>query len=66
MLCKTKSYGNLSKKSKGRGVPPSAVEDAIQTGAKAPGNTPGTTVHSKPGLKIITNAKGDVISVIPQ
>ena len=47
---------------------PSAVEDAIQTGGKAPRNTPGTTVHAKPGLKmkVVTNANGDVISVIPQ
>jgi hypothetical protein len=31
----------------GRGVPPSAVEDAIRNGSSSPGNRPGTTDHRR-------------------
>ncbi len=51
----------------GRGVPPSAVEDAIQNGQSAPGNTPGTTVHTgQNGVTVVTGAGGQVITVIPK
>lgn len=51
----------------GRGVPPSAVEDAIQNGTSSPGNTPGTTVHTgSNGVTVVTGGRGQVITVIPK
>ncbi|QED84431.1 hypothetical protein PSYTB_12485 [Pseudomonas amygdali pv. tabaci str. ATCC 11528] len=51
----------------GRGVPPSAVEDAIQNGKSSSGNTPGTTVHvGSNGVTVVTNSGGRVITVIPK
>jgi RHS repeat-associated protein len=49
----------------GRGVTPSAVEDAIQNGQTSPGNTPGTVVHSgNNGVVVVTGDNGQVITVI--
>jgi RHS repeat-associated protein len=50
----------------GRGVPPSAVEDAIRNGSQTPGNTSGTTVNtgSDGRIVVITNDSGRVITVI--
>nr|WP_158296371.1 hypothetical protein [Pseudomonas viciae] len=49
-----------------RGVPPSAIEDAIQNGKKSPGNRPGTTVHiGDNGVKVVTGERGQVITIIP-
>jgi hypothetical protein len=51
----------------GRGVPPSAVEDAIQNGTPSPGNTPGTTVHTgSNGVTVVTGNGGRVVTVIPR
>ncbi|MEM5948986.1 hypothetical protein WKV44_10605, partial [Spirochaetia bacterium 38H-sp] len=50
----------------GRGIMPSAVENAIKNGSKIPGNTEGTTVHIFDNIKVITNSLGDVVTVIPQ
>lgn len=49
-----------------RGIPPSVVENAIQTGVRTPGNTPGTFVHtdSVNGLRIITNERGHVVTAL--
>jgi filamentous hemagglutinin len=51
-----------------RGIPPSAVENAIQNGTTSAGNRAGTLSHSDPvnGITVITNAEnGTVITVIP-
>lgn len=51
----------------GRGVPPSAVEEAIKNGKTAPGNKPGSTTSTdgKNGVKVVTDAEsGRVITVI--
>jgi RHS repeat-associated protein len=51
----------------GRGVPSSAVEEAINNGTAAPGNTPGTTVYndSNNGVTVVTDANsGRVVTVI--
>lgn len=45
----------------GRGVPPSAVEDAIQNGQSSPGNSPDTTVHQGDGVTVVTGENGQVI-----
>ena len=44
------------------GIPPSAVENTIQTGTTSPGNTPGTTVHDGDGLRVVTNQSGRVVT----
>jgi hypothetical protein len=48
-----------------RGVPPSAVENAINFGSKSMGNTPGEIVHIFENVRVVTNAEGTrVITVI--
>lgn len=47
-----------------RGIPPSAVEDAIINGSSSPGNTAGTTVHTGDGITVVTGGKGQVITVM--
>jgi RHS repeat-associated protein len=49
----------------GRGIPPTAVENAIQNGTKTPGNQPGTTVNTGSGVTVVTGDRGQVITVIP-
>ncbi|RMO60356.1 YD repeat-containing protein [Pseudomonas amygdali pv. eriobotryae] len=59
--------GHALDRMQGRGVPPSAVEDAIQNGKSSSGNTPGTTVHvGSNGVTVVTNSGGRVITVIPK
>ena len=48
-----------------RGLTPIVVEDAIKTGTRTPGKRAGTFVHLTDKAKIVTNDKGDVITVIP-
>jgi CubicO group peptidase (beta-lactamase class C family) len=50
----------------GRGVPPTAVENAIDTGTRSAGNTSGTSVYTDPanGVTVVTNSNGRVITVI--
>jgi RHS repeat-associated protein len=56
--------GHALDQMQGRGVPPSAVEGAIQHGEKSPGNKPGRTVHTaQDGLTVVTEG-GRVITVI--
>jgi hypothetical protein len=50
----------------GRGIPISAVEEAIENGVKSEGNTEGTTAHSSSDIKVIVNENGDVVTVIPK
>jgi RHS repeat-associated protein len=50
-----------------RGIPPSVVENTIQTGTKGPGNVPGTMTHYDPvnNITAVTNEGGRVITVRP-
>jgi hypothetical protein len=49
----------------GRGIPPSAVENAITFGTKGAGNVPGTVVHVFKNVTVVTDeAAKVVISVI--
>jgi hypothetical protein len=57
--------GHAGDQMQGRGVPPSAVEDAIRNGATRPGNGPGETVHiGSNGVIVVTGSDGQVITVI--
>jgi RHS repeat-associated protein len=59
--------GHALDRMQGRGVPPSAVEGAINNGLSSPGNQPDTTVHTGPGgLTVVTGSGGQVITVIPR
>jgi RHS repeat-associated protein len=59
--------GHALDQGQGRGVPPSAIEDAIQNGKTSPGNRPGTAVHvGDNGVKVVTGERGQVITVIPK
>ena len=59
--------GHALDRAQGRGVPPSAVEDAIQNGRRSPGNQPGTTVHTgSNGVAVVTGDRGQVITIIPR
>ena len=49
-----------------RGFTPRVVENSIEHGKRAPGNQPGSAEHLFEGVKVITNDKGDVITVIPK
>jgi hypothetical protein len=48
----------------GRGVTPTPVEDVIQNGQKSPGNNPGEMVHEAGGVRVVTGADGQVITVV--
>ena len=50
----------------GRGVPPSAVEETIKNGVSKAGKESGTIEHNLPGIKVITNSNGDVVTVFPR
>ncbi len=57
--------GHALDRMQGRGVPSSAVEDAIQNGQSSPGNTSGTTVHTgSNGVTVVTGEGGRVVTVI--
>jgi len=57
--------GHALDRMQGRGVPPSAVEDAIDNGSSVPGRNPGTTVHTgNNGVTVVTGSGGRVITVI--
>ena len=57
--------GHALDRMQGRGIPLSAVEEAIQNGRKSPGNTPGTTVHTGDnGVIAVAGLDGQVITVI--
>lgn len=59
--------GHALDRMQGRGVPPSAVEEAIRNGRASPGNQPGTTVHTgSDGVTVVTGDRGQVITVIPR
>jgi hypothetical protein len=58
--------GHAIDQMQGRGVTPSAVEDAIQTGIPTPGNTAGTTVYYSQAnnVWVVVSSDGKVITVI--
>lgn len=57
--------GHALDRMQGRGVPPSAVEDAIQNGQPSSGNQPGTTVHTgSNGVTVVVGSGGQVVTVI--
>ena len=59
--------GHAIDRMQGRGVPPSAVEDAILNGTQSPGHNPGETVHSgSNGVTVVTGSGGQVVTVIPK
>lgn len=57
--------GHAVDRMQGRGIPPSAVENTINTGHTSPGNTPGTTAHYDPvnNITVVTNSQGGVVTV---
>ncbi|WP_322905764.1 RHS repeat-associated core domain-containing protein [Paenibacillus campi] len=63
----TKEYNDfINKQVDPRGITPSVVEDTIKNGTKTPGNTQGTSVYQSDRVRVVTNANGDVITVIPR
>ncbi|MED0679846.1 hypothetical protein P4S83_09970 [Aneurinibacillus thermoaerophilus] len=49
-----------------RGVPPMVVEDTIRNVKPTAGNRPNTLKYDGQDVTVITNTKGDVITVIPK
>jgi hypothetical protein len=56
--------GHAFDQMQGRGITPSAVQDAIENGTVVPGNQPDTFVHQgNNGVTVVTNTAGRVITV---
>jgi RHS repeat-associated protein len=57
--------GHAFDQMRNRGLVPSVVENALRTGTRTLGNTPGTTVFTDAtnSVRVITNAEGRVITV---
>ena len=49
-----------------RNIPPSVIEDAIASTKPVAGKTTGTFVHETADVKVIVNANGKVVTVIPK
>lgn len=49
-----------------RGVPPMVVEDAIKSIPAKAGKYADTFVHENDYVTVVTNGKGDVVTVIPK
>ncbi|RVX43064.1 hypothetical protein EDD27_5733 [Nonomuraea polychroma] len=47
-----------------RGVSDDMVNQTIKNGQSKPGNQPGTTVHETQNMRVVTNRRGGIISVI--
>lgn len=45
-----------------RGIPPMAVDSTIRNTVPTPGNSPGTFVHQAPGITVIVNEWGDILT----
>ncbi len=56
--------GHALDRVQGRGGVPSVVEDTIASGTKSPGNLPNTTKYSTSQADVVTNSRGDVVTVI--
>ncbi|MBU5220064.1 S-layer homology domain-containing protein [Bacillus albus] len=48
-----------------RGITPSVVEDIIKNGTKKAGNKPDSWEYTGRDARVITNGKGDVVTVVP-
>jgi len=60
-----RSYtGHALDQMQGRGAVPSVVEDTIANGTKSPGNLPNTMKYSTSQADVVTNTRGDVVTVI--
>lgn len=61
-----KYTGHALDQMQGRGIFPSVVANTIKVGMKGPGNTPTEITHYDPvnKVKVVTNKRGDVITVI--
>lgn len=57
--------GHALDRMQGRGVTPTAVEEAIGNGEQGEGNKPGTATHtdSQNGVQVVTNDDGKVVTV---
>ncbi len=55
----------LTDQMQNRGIPPSAVKNALDTGVTSGGNTAGTTVTYDPvnNISVVTNSNGEVVTV---
>ena len=49
-----------------RNIPPSVIEDAINSTAATPGRRTGTFVHQTVEVTVVVNSSGKVIAVIPR
>ncbi len=49
----------------GRGIPPSAVDNAVTTGARSAGRD-GATIYNDGQIRVIINPDGSVKTVMPQ
>lgn len=49
-----------------RNIPPSVIEDAINSTKGIPGNVKGTIVHETNDVKVVVNSIGKVVTVIPK
>ncbi len=56
--------GHALDQMQGRGAVPSVVEDTISSGRKSPGNLPNTVKYSTSQADVVTNTRGDVVTVI--
>jgi RHS repeat-associated protein len=58
--------GHALDQMQGRGIMPSVVENTIKNGVATAGNTIGTFAYTYDTVKVIVNAAGDVVTVIPR
>lgn len=56
--------GHALDQMQGRGAVPSVVEDTISSGTKSPGNLPNTVKYSTSQADVVTNTRGDDVTVI--
>jgi hypothetical protein len=56
--------GHALDRMQGRGATPSVIEDTIANGTKSPGSLPSTTKYSTSQADVVTNTRGDVVTVI--
>jgi hypothetical protein len=56
--------GHAADQMQGRGITPTSVEETIRNGQASPGNNAGETEHIANGVKVVTGADGQVITVI--
>lgn len=59
-----KYTGHALDRMQGRGATPTVVGNAIKNGKRSPGRKKSTVVHNTEGVSVVTNSKGDVVTVI--